>query len=75
MNESSKILLAALAGTAAGIIAGMLLAPASGEETRKQLTKKVKAAGESIGDLADTVKSSTEKIAKEVKNKVEATLS
>ena len=49
MSENShvnKVLLAFLVGTAAGAVAGLLLAPRTGKETRKRLSRW-------IGDLED----------------------
>lgn len=40
MSSNGKVLLAALAGAAIGVVAGMLVAPASGKETLEELTKK-----------------------------------
>ena len=40
MNDTGKVLFAALVGAAAGAVAGVLLAPASGKETRKKISDK-----------------------------------
>ena len=40
MGNSNKILIAALAGVAAGAVAGLLLAPEKGSKLRKRLAKK-----------------------------------
>ena len=40
-NSGSKVLLAAIAGVAAGIGVGMLIAPAKGSKTRKRLKKRI----------------------------------
>jgi gas vesicle protein len=40
MNNGQKILLSFLAGAAAGVVAGLLLAPDSGKEIRKKIAKK-----------------------------------
>jgi len=40
MNNGQKILLSFLAGAAAGVVAGLLLAPDSGREIRKKIAKK-----------------------------------
>lgn len=42
MNKYSKIGLAFLAGAAAGVIAGILLAPDKGSETRKKMLDKAR---------------------------------
>lgn len=46
MDNTGKVLFAALVGAAAGAVAGVLLAPNSGEETRRKLREK----GERIKD-------------------------
>lgn len=40
MSNSGKVLLGVLAGAAAGIITGILIAPASGKETRESISEK-----------------------------------
>jgi gas vesicle protein len=54
MNTSGKILTAAAVGLAAGAVAGLLLAPRSGKETRALMKKKG-------ADAADKVKEGFEK--------------
>jgi gas vesicle protein len=39
-KSSSKIILAGLAGLAAGLVVGVLMAPGKGSKTRKKLKKK-----------------------------------
>jgi len=46
MDNTGKVLFAALVGAAAGAVAGVLLAPNSGEETRRKLREE----GERIKD-------------------------
>lgn len=48
MDKYSKVGLAFLAGAAAGAIAGVLLAPDKGTETRKKISGKAKELGEAI---------------------------
>jgi gas vesicle protein len=48
---NTKALLGFLAGAAAGALAGILLAPDKGSETRKKISKKT-------GDLGDSLKNS-----------------
>ncbi len=50
MNNFSKVSLAFLAGAAAGAIAGILLAPDKGTETRRKITDKAKDLKESATD-------------------------
>ncbi len=51
--STSKTLLGALIGFTAGAAVGILLAPRSGKETRKLISKKSKAAQENLSDLLD----------------------
>ena len=73
MDNTSKVLFAALVGAAAGAVAGIMLAPDSGEETRKKVKKSTKKfkkdATRSMEDLAekgneviDGIKKKTESI-------------
>ena len=50
MTTSGKILTAAAVGLAAGALAGLLLAPRSGKETREMLKKKGEQAAEHVTD-------------------------
>ena len=59
--SSSKTLLGLVAGAAIGAIAGILLAPDKGSETRKRISSKT-------GDLADNVKNSFGEFIDQVKN-------
>jgi gas vesicle protein len=57
MESTSKVIFALLAGAAAGTVIGLLIAPESGEETRKKLSKSAQKFNEhlksSIDDLAE----------------------
>ncbi|MFT3936671.1 MAG: YtxH domain-containing protein [Chitinophagaceae bacterium] len=59
---NTKVLLGFLAGAAAGALAGILLAPDKGSETRKKISKKTSDLGESLkgsfNDFIDGVKES-----------------
>jgi len=60
MNNTSKILLALVAGVAIGGALGVLLAPDKGSETRRKLAEKgaglSDSLSDSIGGFGDTVK-------------------
>ena len=52
MNDNSKVLVALLAGLAAGAALGLLFAPEKGTETRDKLGQSLKDFGDSIKDRA-----------------------
>lgn len=70
MNDNSKVVLALLAGLAAGTALGILFAPDKGTETRDKLN-------ESLADLGDAIRERAEEQfdqLNEFKEKVVATL-
>ncbi len=70
--SSTKTLLGFVAGAAVGALAGILLAPDKGSETRKKVLQKTKDLGNSLKDAAngyvDSVKDSISNVKSEVKN-------
>lgn len=54
MSDTSKVLLAALAGAVVGAGIALLLAPASGEETRKKVSKKIQDLKDSLEKKEET---------------------
>jgi len=52
MNDNSKVVVALLAGLAAGAALGILFAPDKGDETRDKLSQSLKDLGDSIKDKA-----------------------
>jgi gas vesicle protein len=52
MNDNSKVVIALLAGLAAGAALGLLFAPEKGSETRDKLSQSLKDLGDSIKDKA-----------------------
>ena len=56
MKNYSKIGLLLLTGIAVGAVAGLLLAPAKGTETRRQLAKKAKKLKKDLKRTADEYK-------------------
>lgn len=52
MRDNSKILIALLAGMAAGAVLGILFAPEKGSDTRDKLSDSLKNLGDSIKDRA-----------------------
>ena len=50
-DTKGKVILSLLAGATAGIVAGLLLAPETGDETRSGLKKSASKLGEDLGRL------------------------
>lgn len=53
MNDAGKVLFAALVGAAAGAVAGILLAPAAGEETRSKLESETRRLKQKLSEKFD----------------------
>lgn len=57
-SKGSKLILAGIAGIAAGVAIGLLFAPARGSKTRKRLKKGLRGLSEDDGkDLSEKLKS------------------
>jgi gas vesicle protein len=69
-SNSGNVILGSLLGAAVGFAAGILLAPASGKETREGLANK---AGELKGDISEASEKALNSI-KEVKEAAERSL-
>jgi gas vesicle protein len=72
-KSSSKIVLAGLAGLAAGFAVGVLIAPHKGSKTRKRLKKKFQEMNDLFqqGDLSDSLNSLKSIFTKDKEDKVE----
>lgn len=70
-RDLGKMLLAFLAGGAVGALLGILLAPASGEETRKKIKDASLAAKDKAKEKLETVKIETVNLFARGKEKVE----
>lgn len=68
MDNTGKTLAAMLVGAAAGALTGLLLAPESGDKTRKKLNKT---ANDILYDLEDAWEASAEKVKELADNAVE----
>lgn len=53
LDETTKIVIAALAGAAVGATVALLFAPASGKETRDNLAELLGSVKESLADFAE----------------------
>lgn len=65
MSDTSKVVIAALAGAAVGAVAALLLAPASGKETREKLKNKFSEAKDKMGDMFNKAAEASTKKGKE----------
>ncbi|HEK18822.1 MULTISPECIES: YtxH domain-containing protein [unclassified Mucilaginibacter] len=74
MNDNTKVVVALLAGLAAGAALGILFAPDKGSETRDKLTESLNNLGDSIKETAaaeiDKLVGLKDKVVENIKNKV-----
>lgn len=69
MDNTGKVLFAALVGAAAGAVAGVLLAPASGEETRKKLREEGERIKDDVSQKVDSLTEGGREKLEEIKKK------
>jgi gas vesicle protein len=75
MKDNSKVVIALMAGLAAGAVLGILFAPDKGNETRDKLGESLKNLGDSIRETAaneiNNLVSLKDKIVDNLKNKLD----
>jgi len=65
MNKGAKFLLGFIAGATTGVVAALLLAPTTGEENRRKISKT---ANKVKDDINSTIKDGLDKFSKFTKN-------
>ena len=69
MSDSGKVLLGVLAGAAAGVITGVLIAPSSGKDTRENISSKTDELLTNVKEILNKQKQQVEEKVGEMKSK------
>lgn len=67
MSNGGNVLVGVLAGAAIGVVTGILIAPASGKETRENLSKQSE---ELLSNVKDLINKEKEAVKKTVNSKI-----
>ncbi|MFW6019209.1 MAG: YtxH domain-containing protein [Bacteroidales bacterium] len=69
MSDSGKVLIGVLAGAAAGVITGVLIAPSSGKDTRENIASKTDELLTNVKEILNKQKQQVEEKVGEMKSK------
>ena len=72
-SNSRTFIFGLLVGAAAGAIAGILLAPDKGSETRRKVSEKARELKDSLPDQLETLKARIEQKLNEIKSSIRET--
>ncbi len=71
MQTGTKVIIAAIAGALAGTVTGLLVAPASGKETREKLGERTDEVLDYLNDFAEKLKAQKDELVETAKQKAQ----